>query len=63
MTTTSDGKGCPEDARVCPDGTLIVRELPDCEFPDCGPVDSFGYTTYNISFIIYIFISFFIVLF
>ena len=26
---------CTEDAKVCPDGTVLVREAPDCEFPDC----------------------------
>lgn len=26
---------CPEDAKVCPDGTVLVREGPECEFPPC----------------------------
>jgi len=27
--------GCPEDARICHDGTVVVREGPDCEFAPC----------------------------
>jgi len=27
--------GCPEDARICPDGTAVVRVSPNCEFEDC----------------------------
>lgn len=27
--------GCPEDARVCPDGSVVVREGPDCKFAPC----------------------------
>jgi len=26
---------CPEDARVCEDGTVVVRIPPDCEFEEC----------------------------
>lgn len=28
-------EGCPEDAWMCPDGSSVVRVLPDCEFEDC----------------------------
>jgi hypothetical protein len=27
--------GCPEDAKVCPDGTVVTRVGPDCEFKSC----------------------------
>ncbi|MBD3319325.1 hypothetical protein GF342_05445 [Candidatus Woesearchaeota archaeon] len=27
--------GCPEDARLCPDGTSVMRQAPDCEFAAC----------------------------
>lgn len=27
--------GCPEDAKLCPDGSTVVRQGPDCEFPPC----------------------------
>jgi hypothetical protein len=27
--------GCPEDARVCPDGTVVTRVGPNCEFTSC----------------------------
>jgi hypothetical protein len=27
--------GCPEDARVCPDGTTLTRSEPNCQFPAC----------------------------
>lgn len=26
---------CTEDARVCPDGTVLSRVGPSCEFPAC----------------------------
>ena len=26
---------CTEDARICPDGTAVVRIPPDCEFEEC----------------------------
>lgn len=26
---------CPEDARLCPDGTAVSREDPDCKFVSC----------------------------
>ncbi|MBW2991236.1 hypothetical protein KY348_06050 [Candidatus Woesearchaeota archaeon] len=29
-------KGCPEDAKICPDGSVVVRDSENnCEFPDC----------------------------
>ena len=30
--------GCPEDARVCPDGSVVVRVPPDCEFQQCPTI-------------------------
>ncbi|MBU0459404.1 MAG: hypothetical protein KJ597_00870 [Nanoarchaeota archaeon] len=30
--------GCPEDARVCEDGSTVVRVAPDCEFAACPEV-------------------------
>ena len=27
--------GCPEDAKVCPDGTVVTRIAPGCEFGPC----------------------------
>ena len=27
---------CPEDAKICLDGTVVVREGPDCEFAECN---------------------------
>jgi len=32
--------GCPEDAKVCPDGSVLTREGPDCKFPECPVVES-----------------------
>lgn len=34
--------GCQEDARVCPDGTTVVRIPPECEFEECPPETAFG---------------------
>ncbi len=31
-------KGCPEDAKVCPDGTVVGRVPPDCEFEPCPAI-------------------------
>lgn len=31
---------CPADALICPDGTVLSREAPDCEFPACPPITS-----------------------
>jgi len=28
-------RGCPNDAKVCPDGTTVGRVLPNCEFARC----------------------------
>ena len=30
-----DGAACTEEAKVCPDGTSVSREGPDCEFAAC----------------------------
>lgn len=32
-------KGCPEDARVCPDGTSVGRAGPNCEFVECSKIE------------------------
>lgn len=34
-TDIRPGGGCQEDARLCPDGTEIVRIEPKCEFAEC----------------------------
>lgn len=26
---------CTEEARICPDGSGVARQGPNCEFPDC----------------------------
>ena len=31
----TEGVACPEDARLCSDGTSVVRVGPDCEFEAC----------------------------
>lgn len=31
--------GCTEEAKVCPDGSTVAREGPDCEFPACPGED------------------------
>ena len=31
--------GCTEDARLCPDGTSVVRLLPNCEFEECPTLE------------------------
>jgi hypothetical protein len=31
----SNNVACPEDAMVCPDGTSLMRQGPQCEFPAC----------------------------
>jgi hypothetical protein len=33
--TSQEPIPCPEDAMICPDGTVLVREGPDCQFPTC----------------------------
>jgi hypothetical protein len=33
------GPGCPEDARVCADGSTVVREGPSCAFAPCPEDD------------------------
>jgi hypothetical protein len=30
-----ESQGCTKDAKVCPDGTSVGRELPDCDFAPC----------------------------
>jgi len=30
-----EASGCQEDAKVCSDGSVMVREAPFCEFPEC----------------------------
>ena len=30
-----DAAACTEEAMECPDGSSVVREGPDCEFPAC----------------------------
>jgi nitrogen fixation-related uncharacterized protein len=30
-----DSQGCPDDTRLCPDGSVVERVLPDCEFRPC----------------------------
>lgn len=29
------GVACTDDAKLCPDGSAVGREGPNCEFPDC----------------------------
>lgn len=29
------GVACTEEAKICPDGSAVGREGPNCEFPDC----------------------------
>ncbi len=31
--------GCTEEAKVCPDGSSVVRSGPDCDFPACPNAD------------------------
>ena len=33
--TASSTMGCTEDAKICPDGTHVVRQYPSCEFAPC----------------------------
>jgi len=35
ITKTSIPVGCSEDAKICPDGSIVVRISPDCEFAEC----------------------------
>ena len=28
-------RGCTKEAKVCPDGSTVAREEPDCQFEDC----------------------------
>lgn len=30
---------CTEEAKVCPDGSVVVRQGPDCEFAACPEAD------------------------
>jgi hypothetical protein len=32
--------GCQEDARMCPDGTAVVRIPPQCEFEKCPAMEN-----------------------
>ncbi len=29
------GIACTEEAKLCPDGTAVGRQGPNCEFPEC----------------------------
>lgn len=29
------GVACTEEAKLCPDGTAVGRQGPNCEFPEC----------------------------
>src|SRR3989338_1561990 len=40
LITACQPKACPEDAKVCPDGTTVGREGPNCEFPECPGGDA-----------------------
>jgi len=33
-------KGCPSENRTCPDGSVVWRMLPDCQFPSCENTSS-----------------------
>lgn len=37
-----ESKACPEDAKICPDGSVVVRIQPNCEFAICPPNDQSG---------------------
>ncbi len=37
VTTTTTVKACPADAKICPDGSTVVRVPPDCSFQPCPP--------------------------
>ncbi len=30
------GTACPQDAKLCPDGSYVSRTGPNCEFADCS---------------------------
>lgn len=34
-STQTPNTSCTEEAKICPDGTTVVRSGPNCEFPDC----------------------------
>ncbi len=34
--TFPGGTACPEDAKICPDGSAVGRSGPDCEFDPCS---------------------------
>lgn len=34
-TNNTNAVICPQDAKVCPDGTTVSRIAPDCDFPSC----------------------------
>jgi len=36
---------CTEEAKICPDGSIVVRSLPSCEFDPCPIADT--QETYN----------------
>ena len=39
MVPMPEPAGCTEDAKVCPDGSVLAREGPDCKFPECPVVE------------------------
>lgn len=41
--TTNVPVACTEDARMCPDGSAVVRIPPDCEFEPCPEVKGMTY--------------------
>jgi|GEM_PF-1764311 len=43
------GKACPEDAKVCPDGTTVSRTGPNCEFAPCPATTPAGNATTSAS--------------
>jgi len=38
-------KACTEEAKVCPDGSVVVRIQPDCEFEPCPSTSTIAETT------------------
>lgn len=48
-TNTQEITSCPEDTITCPDGSTLVRELPNCEFQDCPQLEKHANNLENTS--------------
>lgn len=39
---------CPDDGKICPDGSFVGREWPNCEFAACPDADAVVFCTMDV---------------